>query len=685
MVVFSTAALALAGPTGSVRFEKHVLTDKYYCDGINCGDFNRDGKLDIVAGPFWYEGPDFRTKHEIYLPKEFPKPPSPTDSLFSFVYDFNRDGWPDVLVVGRVHLHEAFWYENPQGQPNHWKKHFVLERVQAESPAFTDIDQDGRPEIVCIFQKQWGLVKPDWNAPARPWTFEPIIRAGDWTHFYHGTGVGDVNGDGRPDLLINDGWWERPPNGSGQNDWIAHPFKFADKGGAQMFAYDVDGDGDNDIITSLDAHGWGLAWFEQAQTGNQITFREHRIMGDRSEEAKFGVAFSQPHALDLADIDGDGLKDIVAGKRMWAHGPKGDIEPEAAPVLYWFQLTRGPGGQVRYLPHLVDDQSGVGTQVIAADVNSDGRPDILTVSKLGAFVFINRQTNRPVSSLAPPKAHALFTDPGFMETRIVFDSESAIGWSTAESTLESSIRRTRHGAPALHWHVTVDHFTGEPNYPIGWPRITTTLREPSSRDWSGWDYLQFWVYTETTRETLPHEPMGLTLYTPDKEGAFNRSLDELKAGAWVQVRIPLSDVPRHHDVRLVQFHIAESKYRHRDELDFYFDQIALLRYTQPTLLEFAPENEVLVADAKSVALRFNLAGLKPAVTVDVSCVLKLGERVVAQTKVKAARGPQRVAFDLAGAAIEPATYQIEARAAGGTETSRATVRFVESPWKRKEP
>ena len=111
---------------------------------------------------------------------------------------------------------------------------------------------------------------------------------------------------------------------------------------------------------------------------------------NRSETSQYGVAFSQPHALDLADIDGDGLKDIIVGKRMWAHGPKGDIEPEAAPVLYWFQLTRPADKSVRYVPHLIDAQSGVGCQVVAVDVNTDGRVDILTVSKLGAFVFVNR-------------------------------------------------------------------------------------------------------------------------------------------------------------------------------------------------------------------------------------------------------------------------------------------------------
>jgi hypothetical protein len=117
-------------------------------------------------------------------------------------------------------------------------------------------------------------------------------------------------------------------------------------------------------------------------------------------EDSLGVAFTQPHALDLADIDGDGLNDIVTGKRRWAHGPEGDIEPGAAPVVYWFQLQRDDDGEPRYVPHLIDDNSGVGVQILAEDINQDGRTDVLTASKLGTFVFINRPTDGQSSSAA---------------------------------------------------------------------------------------------------------------------------------------------------------------------------------------------------------------------------------------------------------------------------------------------
>lgn len=376
--------------TPAVAFDKIVLTDEYYCDGVTAGDINADGHLDIVAGPFWYEGPTFETAHAFYEPVPLPPEKSPSNSMFSFVHDFNGDARPDILVLGRVHLHEARWYENPGETDGFWPSHFAFERVRGESPTLVDLDGNGLPEIICHWDGRWGSIEPRPKRPRLPWRFKPISERGDWPQFYHGEGVGDLNEDGRLDLIINDGWFEQPEDPG--TLWKFHEHVFSnDRGGAQMFADDVDGDGDRDVISAIDAHGWGLAWYEQIESPEGPVFHEHRIMGSREEEEQFGVAFSQPHALALADIDGDGLRDIVVGKRRWAHGPSGDVEPSAAAVLYWFQLTRGSGGEARYVPHLIDDSSGVGVQITAADVNQDGRPDILTASKLGTFLFLSRE------------------------------------------------------------------------------------------------------------------------------------------------------------------------------------------------------------------------------------------------------------------------------------------------------
>jgi hypothetical protein len=404
----ATTSLLAAAPAREIAFEKITLTSEYWCDGINAADFNRDGHVDVVAGPFWYAGPDLKTRHAFYDPVPQPLEANPTNSMFSFPYDFNGDGWTDVLVLGRVLFHEAAWYQNP-GKDGltqadaRWKKHFVSRRVFGESPLFEDVDGDGKPEIVSISGetandkiKQWGWYAPDWSDATKPWRFVPITEQGEFNHYYHGEGVGDINGDGRIDLVLNEGWWEQPAKGAPAGTlWKKHPFVFSkDRGGAQMIVIDVNGDGRNDVVTAMNAHGWGLSWFEQLRAPNgTVTFEEHRIMGTREEETKFGVAFSQPHAVTTADLNGDGLPDIVTGKRRWAHGPKGDVEPMATPVNYAFLVRRDKtaAGGANFEPKLIDDNSALGTQVVATDMNKDGVPDVLTASKLGAFVFITKR------------------------------------------------------------------------------------------------------------------------------------------------------------------------------------------------------------------------------------------------------------------------------------------------------
>jgi hypothetical protein len=194
------------------------------------------------------------------------------------------------------------------------------------------------------------------------------------------------------DLLEAGGWWEQPASLGGDPEWVKHPFKF-NNGGAHMYAYDVNGDGLNDVITSIEAHGYGLAWYEQVKENGQITFKQHVITGKKPEDNRYGVCFSQPHALDLVDMDGDGLKDIVTGKRFWAHGAHGDADPTAPAVLYWFKLVRGADKSVDFVPYLIDENSGIGTQVIAADFNGDKLPDVVVGNKKGTFVHVHSVKN----------------------------------------------------------------------------------------------------------------------------------------------------------------------------------------------------------------------------------------------------------------------------------------------------
>src|SRR5207245_624475 len=134
----------------------------------------------------------------------------------------------------------------------------------------------------------------------------------------------------------------------------------------------------------------GLAWYEQIKSDDQISFKQHLIVGSKPEQNRYGLCFSQMHALDLIDMDGDGLKDIVTGKRFWAHGAHGDADPSSPAVIYWFKLVRGADKRVDFVPYLIDGDSGVGTQVVAGDINGDKLPDVVVGNKKGTFVHIHQ-------------------------------------------------------------------------------------------------------------------------------------------------------------------------------------------------------------------------------------------------------------------------------------------------------
>jgi putative membrane-bound dehydrogenase-like protein len=369
-------------------FKRQQLTDVYYSEGANAGDLNRDGVADVVHGPYWFAGPDYQVKREIYPAKAQPRERY-ADNFFSWVYDFNGDGWNDVLTAGFPGT-PAFVYENPtdKGFDKPWPKHQVLSQVSNESPHFTQIVGDDHPELVCTLDGAWGYATINREQPFGEWQFHAVSADRKAPKpFGHGLGVGDVDGDDRMDLLTKDGWYQQPASLDGDPAWEFHTAAFAQAGGAEMYAYDVDGDGDNDVITSLRAHEFGLAWYEQLRDGDKRVFRPHLILGSTPAENKYGVLFSELHSVQLADIDGDGLKDIITGKTYWSHHTQSPMW-DAGAVVYWFKLSRGPDG-VDWIPYQADGEAGIGRQIVLHDLNGDQLPDIVVGGMKGAHVLIH--------------------------------------------------------------------------------------------------------------------------------------------------------------------------------------------------------------------------------------------------------------------------------------------------------
>lgn len=380
--VLLSAVTAFAGD--AIKWKTIQLTDEFHAEGAAAGDFNKDGKMDVAYGPYWWEGPEFKTRHQIYEGKPY-DPRGYSKNFFAYGPDINHDGWADVLVLG-FPGDVSYWFANPQGKEGLWQRYDIFKVTDNESPAWTDITGDGKPEIVCSTGGFFGYASPG-EDPTKEWAFTKITPNVGVQRFTHGLGIGDVNGDKRLDLLEKNGWWEQPADTRTQPEWTLHKQEFSGPGGAQMFTQDYDGDGDMDVLTSLAAHGYGLAWYEQKDG----KFIKHDIM---PADAKTGPRYSELHALDVADFNGDGVRDFVTGKRFWSHAPApdgsgGEPGTHDPAVVYWYEVKPGKeSGKVEFIPHLIHDNSGVGTQVTAVDMDGNGIPDVVVGNKKGAFVHL---------------------------------------------------------------------------------------------------------------------------------------------------------------------------------------------------------------------------------------------------------------------------------------------------------
>ncbi|WP_259014104.1 FG-GAP repeat domain-containing protein [Emticicia fluvialis] len=362
----------------STDFKKTKITADFISEGVAVADLNKDGKLDIVAGYFWFEAPDWK-RHEMAPSRAFDPRKEYSESFLNLGMDVNLDGWDDVVVIDFPGK-SGFWFENPKNRPGQWKKHIIADSmgIANESPGFIDIDNDGRLDILCGDKTKKQIV---WlQAPTRKgetaWKRHPISKENvpGTEIFSHGIGFGDINNDGLKDVVIREGWFEGTKDNKAGN-WKFHPANLGEPC-SHMQVLDVNGDGRNDVV-SASAHALGIWFHEQVEKDGRIDFVTHLM----------STTTAQTHSSIMADLNGDGKNDYITGKRFLAHHGRdpGDAD---APFLLWFEFT--PGKAPNWKEHVIDNDSGAGLNIVARDMNNDKKIDLVVANKNGVFLFENK-------------------------------------------------------------------------------------------------------------------------------------------------------------------------------------------------------------------------------------------------------------------------------------------------------
>jgi hypothetical protein len=351
----------------ALAFHKQLIDPEFRAEGITTFDVDHDGHLDLVTDQLWYRGPDF-TPHEVTTPQTFDVTAGYASSFGVFHLDLDGDGYEDLVSFGLPDT-PAKWCRNPRGADVHWDCFQIHPDEFEESPLITDA-LGGQPTLLMGVgtPRVLGSMEPG-DPPTDPWTVHPIT-ADPFAPMNHGMGYGDLDGDGRADLLTGAGWFEQP--GDPSQVWPFVPEDWCPDNCSHMFVYDFDGDGRADVI-GASPHNYGAWWWHQEADGS---FTQHVIDDTISEN----------HSAALVDLDGDGSPEFVTGKRYWAHfdHDAGALDPILL-AAYKYSVTNG---EVSWDRVVLDEGVGVGShQLEVTDVDRDGRPDIVVATRKGIVLF----------------------------------------------------------------------------------------------------------------------------------------------------------------------------------------------------------------------------------------------------------------------------------------------------------
>ena len=388
---FLTLSLVSPAAAGDVKFAKHEVNPKSQFEAAGVLDVDGDGKLDIISGDTGYLGPDFKVTFQT-------RTVSRTGSYFncfsSIPMDVNGDGKPDYVTCSYFEKNVG-WVENPGSAGKPWAYHEIDLPGNIEAAVAVDLTGDGKPEflpnsvnVVVYYELEKAGPQPVWKK----------VDLGN-AAVGHGVGTGDVNGDGKVDIITPKGWFEASDDHSAKG-WKWHGELNLGATGIQILGRDIDGDGLTDLIYGM-GHNRNLLWVKQEKgSGGERTWSKPMVIDD---------TLSSVHTLLWADLDGDGKKDeLVTGKRVYAHEIEaGDVEPSQV-AYYTFDRSKKAwakhpiflgeparkdtpkeAAQRDALKDFPPGTAGTGLEMTALDLDGDGDIDLVCPGKSGLYWFAN--------------------------------------------------------------------------------------------------------------------------------------------------------------------------------------------------------------------------------------------------------------------------------------------------------
>lgn len=357
----STANVRIYWNETQPKWIRHEVSRAYFPFTAIAADFTGDGKPDVIAG-------DLRGKKLYLHPAPDWKPIlllEGPDAIHAEVMDVDGDG--DLDYIGaRYSPGLVFWLEQPKNPlTDKWPYHVIDDDAKGgvngiHGMILGDIDKDGKPDLVVnsgqpkgAFPNSLAWLKVPKNPRKAPGWERHVFAQGDAPGLSHYHGIGDVNGDGRPDIasaakIGPDGnwyaWWEQPPNG--KEPWKKHIISTGEEGATNIQMADVNTDGKMDFIATR-GHGRGIVWFEGPN------WKRHDI----------NAGLIGPHSLAIGDMDGDGDIDAVTCAKE-------------SKIVAWFE-NDGKGNFTTH--HIYEDQSAYDIRMV--DMDRDGDLDVLVAGQ----------------------------------------------------------------------------------------------------------------------------------------------------------------------------------------------------------------------------------------------------------------------------------------------------------------